>query len=218
MFKTFMTKTAFRLMMLAALVLFLGVFWYAMEIDKKNIAPEGLRLPAEVAAGRPVIQEQLGGAQVKRIEKQHMTSNELGMRLSDIVGESLSLTKGNYAYNTAAAEKYFTPTGYAQYKDFLKSASFEQALASGSVQSAAYVEQEALLITSGVYSNAYKWLFEVPVTISFIPMNAETYRNNEIRAENRRILLRAQFTRVEDPADPLAVKIEIWQVLPPRRN
>ena len=76
-----MTKTAFRLMMLAALVLFLGVFWYAMEIDKKNVAPEGLRLPAEVAAGKPVIQEQLGGAQAKRLEKQK-TNETLKKRIS----------------------------------------------------------------------------------------------------------------------------------------
>lgn len=213
-----MTKTAFRLTMLAALFAFFSVFWYAMEIDKRNVAPEGLKLPPEVASGKPVIQEGLGGAQAKRLEQQHMTGNELAMKLSDIVAESLSLTKSNYTYNTAQAEKFFTPTGYSQYKEFLKGASFEQALASGSLQSAAYVEQEALLITNGVYSGAYKWLFEVPVTISFIPTDAETYRNNETRAENRRILLRAQFTRVEDPNDPLATRIEIWQVLPARRN
>lgn len=218
MFKAFLTKTAFRLTMLAALFLFFGVFWYAMQVDKRNVAPEGLRLPAEVASGKAIIQERLGGPQLNQLERQHMTSNELAMRLSDIVAESLSLTKSNYTYNTAQAEKFFTATGYSQYKEFLSSASFQQVLSSGALQSAAYVEQEALLITSGVYGGAYKWLFEVPVTISFIPPDAETYRNDETRAENRRILLRAQFTRVADPADPLATKIEIWQVLPARRN
>lgn len=213
-----MTKTAFRLTMLAALAGFIGVFIYAMEIDKNNIAPKGLKLPAGVASGKAVVQEGLGGPQTKRLEHQHMTSGEVAMKLSDIVAETLSLTKSNYVYTTTEAERFFTPTGYSQYKEFLKSASFEQVLASGRLQSAAYVEQEALQITSGVYSGAYKWLFEVPVTISFIPPDAETYRNNETQAENRRILLRAQFTRVDDPADPLAVKIEIWQVLPARRN
>ena len=210
-----MTKSFFRLMMLAALALFIGVFLYAIEIDKNNVPPEGLKTPAGVAIGKPVI-EQSGAP--SPIEKAHMSSNELAMKLSDIVAESMSFTKSNFVSNSSEVKKYFTETGYAQYQEFLKSASFEAVLAPGTLQSAAYVEQPALEISHGVYSGAYKWLFEVPVTISFIPPDPETYRDGQTKAENRRILLRAQFTRVKDAADPLAVKVEFWQVLPPRRS
>lgn len=216
MFKHFMTKSFFRLMMVVAFLCFIGVFFYAMEIDKRNVPPPGLRMPAGTSGGKAIVTQ---GDQKppSPIEAQHMTSNELAMKLSDVVAETLSFTKGNFVYNSAAAEKYFTTTGYAQYKEFLTKASFEAALADGTLQSAAYVEQEALLITQGTFNGAYKWLFEVPVTISFIPINPDTYRNGAIKAENRRILLRAQFSRVADPNDPLAVRIEVWQVLPPRK-
>ena len=203
-------------MMLLALLCFMGVFYYAMQVDKRNVAPPGLRLPPGTAGGKAVVTQGVTKPP-SLIETQHMTSNELAMKLSDIVAETLSFTKGNFTYNSANAEKYFTMTGYAQYKEFLTKASFEAALANGTLQAAAYVEEEALQITHGAFSGAYKWLFEVPVTISFIPVNPDTYRNGAIKAENRRILLRAQFTRVVDPNDPLAVKIEVWQVLPPRR-
>lgn len=76
-----------------------------MQIDKENVAPEGLRLPAEVASGKAIIQQSLG-PQLSQLEQPHMTSNELAMRLSDIVARSLSLTKSNYTYNTTQAEGY----------------------------------------------------------------------------------------------------------------
>lgn len=211
-----MTKSFFRLMTLLAFVCFIGVFFYAMEIDKRNVAPAGLRMPPGTSGGKAIVTQ--GNLKPPSpIEAQHMTSNELAMKLSDVVANTLSFTKANFTYNSTDAEKYFTTTGYAQYKEFLTKSSFEGALADGTLQSAAYVEQEALLITQGVFNGAYKWLFEVPVTISFIPINPDTYRNGAIKPENRRILLRAQFSRVADPKDPLAVKIEVWQVLPPRR-
>jgi hypothetical protein len=210
-----MTKSFFRLMMLIALALFVGVFLYAIEIDKHNRPPEGLHLPAGVAGGKPVLKG--AGAARNPLAAQHMTSGEMARMLSDIVAESLSFTKSTFTYNSLQAEKYFTPAGYAQYKEFLTKAGFEGALASGELQSAAYAEQEALEITRGVFGGVFKWLFEVPVTISFIPVNADTYRDGGIKPENRRILLRVQFTRVEDANDPQAVKIEGWQVLPPRK-
>jgi hypothetical protein len=212
-----MTKTLFRLMMLLALFCFMGVFYYAMQIDKKNVPPPDMRMPAGTSGGKPIVLQD-DGKPANPLEAQHMTSNELAMKLSDIVAEALSFTKGNFVYNSTNAEKYFTTTGYAQYKEFLTKASFESILADGTLQAAAYVEQEALEITHGVFSGAFKWLFEVPVTISFIPINPDTYRNGGIKPENRRVLLRAQFSRVADPNDPLAVKIEVWQILPPRRG
>lgn len=202
-------------MMLVALALFVGVFLYAVEIDKNNHAPEGLRIPAGVAGGKPMLKG--SGAVENPLAAQHMTSNELALSLSDIVAESMSFTKSTFVYNSLQAEKYFTPAGYAQYKEFLSKSGFEGALASGELQSAAYVEQEALEITRGVFGGVFKWMFEVPVTISFIPVNADTYRDGAIKPENRRILLRVQFTRVKDVNDPQAVKIEVWQVLPPRK-
>ncbi|PZQ43350.1 MAG: hypothetical protein DI551_12335 [Micavibrio aeruginosavorus] len=98
----------------------------------------------------------------------------------------------------------------------MTSAGFENTLATQNLQSGAFIEQAPLSLANGVYNNVYKWVFEVPVTVSFLPRNAESYRNDEATAINRRFLLRAQYARVEDKNDPNAIKIELWQVLPPR--
>ncbi len=215
-FRAFLTKTAFRLAMLCAFFAFIGVFVYALKIEESNVPPKDLVVPFGKGSGKAIV---AGASQTTGgITLQHMSSAEVAERLEEIIAEALSFNKSNYTYGTASVEKYFTPEGYAQYKQFLASALFEQTITSQNLQSGAYVEQAPLELNKGVFGNAYKWVFEVPVTISFIPRNSETYRNDETKALNRRILLRAQFTRVQDPKDPNAVKIEIWQVLPARKQ
>lgn len=216
MFRIFLTKTMFRLSLLLALAAFIGVFVFAVDIDKHNVPPPGLEAPfkdssaAAVVAGSP-------DADKNPLSVQNYSSREVAQRLTEIVAEALSFDKGNLAYNSAAMEKYFTVGGFAQYNDFLKTAALADTLTTQDLQSGAYAEQNPLELSSGVYDGVYKWLFEVPVTISFIPKNAETYRDNSTQPINRRILLHVQFSRVVD-VDPNAIKIEIWQVLPPRKT
>lgn len=211
----FLQKSFFRLIMLAALAMFIGVFFFAVHLEKGNKPPAEMRLPAEADFGKPVVK----GAGVDAnnpLAIQHMGSREVGVMLNDIIAEALTFDQSNYKSVTANARKYFTPEGYTQYIQFLTNSGFEAALAAQNLQSGAYVEGVPVELARGVYSGAFKWVFETPVTISLIPRNAETYRNAETTAQNRNFMLRAQMARVNDPQDPNAVKIELWQVLPPR--
>lgn len=201
-------------MMLAALVAFLGVFYFAVQLEKGNKPPETMLLPDEASFGAPVV---AGAAPVAGpLAIQHMGSREVSMKLIETVAEVLSFNRGDYSSVTASAQKYFTPEGYAQYREFLNNSSFESTLSEQNLQAGTYVDGNPLELASGVYNGVFKWMFEVPVTLSLIPRNADTYTNNATQPQNRKFLLRVQMARVNDPQDPHAVKIELWQVLPPR--
>jgi len=210
--KTYLTENFFRLVPIVALVLFMGLFVYAVQIEKFNRPPEGMRLPAGDAMAKASATSDAPSG----LTLQNLGSQEVAARLSNIIAESLSFTQNNFAATTRAMERYFTPSGYAQYKEFLSASGFETALANN-LQSGAYIEADPLEITRGVHGGAFKWVYEVPVTISFIARGAETYRDGATTPENRRFTLRAQFTRVKDSADPDAIRIEIWQVMAPRK-
>lgn len=214
-FKLFLQKSFFRLIMLAALACFIGVFVFAVEIDKRNTGPADMRLPNAEQLGRPVVAGEKGKTD-NPLAIQHMGSREVSRMLTDIIAESLTFDQETFRSVTTDAKKNFTPEGYAQYLQFLSNSAFEAALSSGNLHAGAYAEEEPVELARGVYGNAFKWVFEVPVTISLIPRNAETYRNEETKPQNRSFVLRAQMVRVNDPQDPNAVKIELWQVLPPR--
>ena len=207
-----MMKLLFRLIMLLALVLFLGVFYYALKTDQANVGPTKMISPFPSA--KPIVD----GAPASRdfLAIQNLSGRELAGRINDVVAEALSFNKNNYALNIEQNRKYFTPEGYEQYLRFINGLSLQQSLAERDLQSGVIFENAPLELTSGVFDGRYKWVFETPIVVSLIPRTSETYRNQAIQPINRRFLLRTQFSRVPDPADAEAVRIEIWDVLPPR--
>ncbi len=211
--KLYFTANMFRAVAVAALIGFVGVFVYAVKVDSNNPPPADMRFPVSQAVGKPKIQ----GEAPDFLSAQTLSSREVARHLSDVVAESLSFNKDNFAASAEAMRVYFTPTGYKQYREFLSSSAFETSLNGQNLQSGAYLEGEPLEITRGVFGGVYKWVMEAPVTISFTPRGSETYRN-ESPPENRRITLRLQFTRVESAKNLEDVKIEIWQVMAPRRS
>ncbi len=206
-------KVLFSFVITAAAIAFVGIFFFAYYLEERNVEPDDMRLPMTAGVGKPVVS---GTDLTSRLSQQNMTEKEVAMMLSDIIAECFSFNRTDYMPNVAAMNGYFTQAGFAQYRQFLQETNIQAQLAEKDLQAGAFAEQAPLLLTEGVYDNVYKWLFEVPVTISLTPRNASAYGRAMDSVNTRRILLRAQFARVNDPDDPDAIKIEIWQVMPPR--
>lgn len=197
-----------------AFLCFIGVFVYALQTETNSHPPEGMRAPFADSSAKPILPG-VDGSHKGELAIQNLSGREVGFRFSEIVAEALSFNKSNFVYNSGAMEKYFTPEGYKQYRTFLESSGLKSTLDQRDLQSGVIFEGNPLELASGSYSGVYKWVFEVPITLSFVPRDIESYRGN-VQPQNRRFTLRAQFARVKDPQDPEAVRIEIWQVLPPR--
>lgn len=214
MLREFITKHFFFLLMLCALFGFVGIFFYAVELEGRNVPPANMHMPDGAKLGRPSAMK--NGQLEGNLSIQHLSSREVSTIFSDIIAETLSFNKDNFTTGAARMQKYFTPEGYKQYADFLGSSGLRETLESQDLESGAYIEQNPMELAKGVYDGAYKWVFEVPVTISFRPRDSETYRDDQTKAQNRRFMLRVQFARVKDTQNPDIIKIENWQVLPAR--
>lgn len=215
MLRDFFVKNFFFLLMICALFGFIGVFLYAVDLESNNKPPAGMRMPGDAKMGRASVMK--GGELEGNLKIQHLSGREVAMHLSDIIAEALTFNKDNFTSNAASMQKYFTPDGYKQYLEFLGSSGVRETLSEQNLQSGAYIEETPMELTKGVYDGAYKWVFEVPVTISYVPRESESYRDAQTQAQNRRFVLRAQFARVQDTQDPDIIKIENWQILPARK-
>lgn len=215
-----LTKILFRLAMLGAVLAFLGVFVFAVQLEKGNVAPSDMTGGFETSDYSPFGAAEDADASAKgQLSIQNLSTRDVSRLLSVAVTEALSFDRTNFTANVRAMQKYFTPEGYTQYTAFLESTGLQQALTAQNLRSGALVDHEPLERSHGVYGDTFKWLFEVPVTLSFMPADADSYQGSAgATAQNRKFILRAQFTRVKDANDPDAVKIEIWQILPPRRT
>lgn len=207
---------AFRIALILAFVCLAGVFWYASYTEQEGRQPEHYVSPFGPQTGKALPDG--GASEGQDLSRQHLSAAEIGRSLPGGIADVLTFNKDNYKETVERARFYFTPNGYNQYLQFLNTAGIEQMLIAQNLQAGAYAEQDPLVLTHGVFDNAYKWVYEVPVTISFTRNDAQGYDAGDIIPQNRRFLLRAQLARVYDPQYPGIVRMEIWQVLPPRRQ
>ncbi len=200
-------------MFAAAVLAFIGVFYYALWTEQDSKRPENYTSPFGEGTGKAIVDVE---EPANPLAAQHMSAGELGGYLPAAIANSLTFNKDTYKEVVADSKKYFTSEGYNQYVQFLTSSNIEQALIAQDLKMGAFAEEEPLNINHGVFDGAYKWVFEVPVTLSFTPRATEEDLTQQAAPVNRRFLLRTQIARVVDPEDPGSVKIELWQILPPR--
>lgn len=211
MFKFWYEKFLMRFSFVFAFVAFLGVFVYAYLTEIT------VKLPGDVAP----FTETLIGARTKIIlpeqrslplEKAHRTNKELQNWLSMVISESLSFDKQSYSGVAKNIRPYYTNSGFRQYLDYLKSADIINNIKSNNYQMSVYVEDPPLLQNSLAIEGIYRWLYQIPVTISFLPRNVGnlTYGNKDM--VNRKLTLNVQIRRIKLPDDPNALEIESWTV------
>ncbi len=202
-------KWIFRLFVTFAVLLFLGVFFYAFQLTVNDTTGDLRQAPFDYKMAHE-------DAATIDLSNPQVTTRQLEMDVAETVADVLSFDSKNYASRTRAAKTNFTEDGYTQYMGYLTSSNITGSLAERDLQCGAYTEGSPLLLNNGVVDGVYKWLFEVPVTLSFIPRVTSYDGNGRVDALNRRILVRVQVTRVYDGANPMALRIESWQVLPAR--
>lgn len=205
-------KFTFPFLALLAAALFTGLFFYAGAVDRNDPPPPNAKEIFEDSLGKPSIQSDVPSGTAD-LSIEHMSGQEVAQWAEVIAAECLSFTPSNFDENTRLVKNYFTDTGYSQYQSYLEQTKFSELIKGRNLQSAAILERPPLKANSMVQGGVYKWLYDVPVTLSFIPEGA---RRGTANAQNQRFTLRLQLTRAADPENPNRIKVEIWQILPPR--
>ncbi len=206
-------KLTFPLLALIAAALFTGLFFYAGAVDRNDPPPPDAKEIFEDSLGKPSIQSDVPGGTAD-LSIEHMSGQEVARWVEVIAVECLSLTPSNFDENTRLVKNYFTEPGYQQYQSYLAQTKFAEVIKGRGLQSGAILERPPLEANSMVQNGVYKWLYEVPITLSFIP--AGQTRGSAANAQNQRFTLRLQLTRAQDPQNPNRIKVEIWQILPAR--
>lgn len=98
---------------------------------------------------------------------------------------------------TALLKKLFLPSAQADVQALFSLPYFANRLNNQKMQIKAFVETPAIIQNEGVFGNAYRWLIDVPVTITFYPngyINDQITRANQF--ETKTMTVRVQIVRV----------------------
>lgn len=149
------------------------------------------------------------------LSQPHRTNKELQTWSSMAVSEALSFDKQNYQAAMRQVRGYFTDSGYAQYQDYLKSSGIIESINKNDFRMSVFVDEKPLLLNDLALKDVYRWLYQMPITVNFLPRNTRDLvgRNDNV---SRALTLNIQIRRVTLPDDPNAIQIESWKISPRR--
>lgn len=214
-FKFWYEKLMMRFSFALAFFAFLGVFAYAYVTEVSVRLPGNTAPFSETLAVSPTTIS-LAEKHSLPIEKPHRTNKELQGLINTIVSESLFFDADNYEDSLKTIKRYYTDAGFAQYKEYLETSKIISSLKNNNYRMSVFVEEQPLLLNGTAMQGVYRWLYQLPVTVSFLPRNVYNLRGSSDNMVNKKLTLRVQIRRIRLPDDPDAIQIESWTVSPRR--
>jgi len=197
-------KFIMRFMALIAFIGFIGVLIYALKTEKE------IETPAQTAQGM------VGGDAANALEKEqsaldiaHRTEKELKNWVTMVVSESLSAPRGDLKQMNESVRPYFTASGFAAYQAALENSGITEAVRNNNVSVSVLVEEKPLLLNATAVEDVYRWLFDMPIIISYLPIGTQNLIGND-QDSNTTLSLRVQMRRVPYAVNREGVQVEGW--------
>lgn len=190
-------------------------FWESMfgwMGTQKNEPDPGQTLQAPFAYGG---HESADNGQIKRsasnpvpLKHAHTNESEIGKWLVTAISETLNYKVGEDGDIVEKNKEYFAESGQIQLRKFLQDNNISKVMESGRYNIRSFVRENPLLLNSGTAQDRFRWLYEVPVMVSYMDAKGFDYKNDD--PVNQQMLLTVQVGRVEAAENDFDVLIETW--------
>ena len=147
------------------------------------------------------------------LDKPHMSDREIKAWISRVVSESLFFNKKNYSNVAKNIKPYFTESGFRKFQDYLITSGIAESIRTNEYNMSIYIEKQPIFLNSSVIHGTYKWLYQMPVVISFFPIGGKQIAEDADKFINRDLQLRLQITRAKVDGNPDVIQIEDWIVV-----
>ena len=143
------------------------------------------------------------------LDQPHRSTSDLAEWITMAVSEILTFKNADMQAIIDANKKYFDPNGQAQFQTFMTENNMTKVLETGRFNMHAFVKQTPLLLNEGNVDGRFRWLYEVPVMITYLDRSTKGY-TKETRPVNQELVLTIQIGRTPDLAVGKDVVIERW--------
>ncbi len=138
----------------------------------------------------------------------HLSRDELKEWVMVSASEVMNFQAGNFREDFRQFSDFFDKAGVAQYFKFLQDNNVKKVVDSRRYNVSAYAEDIPLLLNEGVVHDRYRWLYRVPIIVSFVDKDLRDYDENQII--NQRMILTIQVGRIRDESKDSGLQIEQW--------
>ncbi|MEM6812037.1 MAG: DotI/IcmL/TraM family protein [Pseudomonadota bacterium] len=206
------TKFLMTFVPIIAFISFLGALYFAFYTTT-NYEPIGNQAPFIETMGLDVVSvPYLEQKQAITLEEPHRTSKEMQIWVTGVIGDSLFFRSGQLAQTIPQNRKFFTEEGFSQYETYLRESGIQSNVDENGYDVNVYVEQQPLLLNSGAIDNVYRWLYQLPITMTFLPKNTVNLLGQQNNMFNQKVTVRIQLRRVLDDNALEGLQIESWNI------
>lgn len=200
--------------------------------EEAMIARETLEAPFKASEDAANVDETydplIGSINVSEsLDMPHRHEAAVSEWLMTTLPETMTFGLAGYQQQLAELGIYMTPNGLKEFQEFLELTKILQLMQSGNYDMRGFVSDVPQLKTSGVVEGVYKWVYDVPLSLTFLPLGMTSYEGLEPDAyQFEELVVRMQLTRVpvikRPPGDPAfnqpgagreGLAIETWEVL-----
>jgi hypothetical protein len=188
--------------------------------EQEQIAASLVAPFAEPEAGPPQTPEEAlyqpfeGPRLQQSVNAPHLHDAAVADWLVTMISEALTFTPQTYAAHRDELNDFFNANGLSEYEAFIASTNILALMQSKDYKLQTFLKNTPLLRTSGVTGDVYKWVYDMPVNLTFLRAGLTDYRDVETGDDfiSQDILLRVQLARSLEGGDNGLI-IETWEMV-----
>ena len=139
----------------------------------------------------------------------HRNAEQIGEWVVMATAEAMSFASDNFEDDLKKNYGHFTPEGKTQYDAFLEENSVFRILRSKKFYLRSFVQEAPLLLNEGAVDGRYRWLYEVPIMVSYMDRGMKDYKN-ATPPVNQLVSVTVQVGRTADVTPGKDLLIERW--------
>lgn len=144
------------------------------------------------------------------LSQPHLVVSEIAEWVMGVSAEAMNFETNDFTAELAGHVGPFNQAGTAQYQVFIRDMNILKIIESERYSVRSHVENTPLLLNEGLIKGRYRWLFSVPVIMTYMDRNVNGYKGKEVPI-TQRAMVNVQIGRIDASDDkPDGLQIEQW--------
>ncbi len=148
------------------------------------------------------------------IDKPHRTTEQMADWSVDHVTTAMNIDPLTWDAHLKTLTPYFDAYGLQEYQSYLQSSGILNLLQTNRLKINSILDGAPTLLSQGALSGTYRWLYQVPLMITYYEEETKTLKTRGVKSQNQKLVLRVQIGRVAKGSDDNNIVIEHWTLAP----
>ena len=181
-------------------------------------APFGTEKPVIVTKNQADLQkifdaERSTQTNMNELNLPHRSPEQVGEWITSISTQALTIEPSTFDKKSKAYTGFFLPYALQEYQAYLANNQILETLRGNHMRLTAFAESKPILIQEGVLEGTYRWLYRVPIMLTYYDLKTTTLKDGKkAPSQTQRVMVNIQVGRASVKQAAEGMAIERWSV------